>query len=109
MTRSSGLLRSLFGLLVLVGCADPDSDDSCVDETSCGAEQPPQELALLPPAPAFFVNVNTVVSQGGTVSASSNSFRARCSGAGCTVLAGAQVVLSAVALPGFSFVRWSGC
>ena len=112
MTTCSGSLLVVACLLAFAGCSDAGDDDACVADMQCDEEPSAEdgESALLAPAPAFFVNVNTVSQgDGGTVSASSNSYRARCGPEGCTVLSGAQVSVTAVPATGYRFVRWSGC
>lgn len=112
MTTRLGCLLLASCLVALVGCADAASDDDCMPDSPCEDEPADtDEAALRGPSPSSFVTVTGHPSPGGggTVSARSSSFRARCSGGSCSVPVGVQVTLSARAAAGYRFERWTGC
>lgn len=72
---------------------------------SGGGEPPPPQPT--PPPTVTRYDVSGTASDG-TVTASSTSPNASCSGGGCVVDAGSDVTLEATADPGFTFESWTG-
>lgn len=99
--------------LLLGGCA-AEGDGLCVnglEEPACLDE--PEDVGATgkthPLQRVFTVSGTVDGAEGGTITASSRSPRARCAGSACEAAPGSSVTLHAAPADQYRFLRWSGC
>jgi hypothetical protein len=103
-------VMALTGSVLGAGCASTEGTSVCT-EGDCGpAGADAEEVTAEGDLFGFFdIRVQTPAAGQGAVAIAGNSFPSVCDAAGCTVLFGGAVTVTATPSAGYSFDGWSGC
>jgi hypothetical protein len=100
---------ALTAAVLAAGCASTEDSTACI-EGDCGSASDEEEVTAQGELFGFFdIRVESPAAGKGAVTAVGNSFPSACSSAGCTVLFGGAVTVTATASTGYRFDGWSGC
>ncbi|MFM2416540.1 MAG: Divergent InlB B-repeat domain [Pseudomonadota bacterium] len=95
--------------VLAAGCASTDGATACT-VGDCGSPTDDEEVTAQGELFGFFdIRGETPVAGKGAVTVVGNSFPSACNSAGCTVLFGGAVTVTATASTGNRFDGWSGC